>query len=96
MEHFKRTSVTKVKWSLKTLKPIFRVLTHENSVTALQFDHRCIITSSSDGKVKLWDTQNGKLIRQLGDQSEAVWRVHMSEAMAVAVQYSAGMARIEV
>lgn len=34
-----------------------------------------IVTGSSDGSVKVWDVENGTLIRELLKEEEAVWRV---------------------
>jgi len=74
------------KWSLQTMSPVFQVLAHSNSLTSLQFDHRRVLTSGSDGRAKVWDTQTGELVRELGEPSDAVWQAHLSEKMAVIVK----------
>jgi F-box and WD-40 domain protein CDC4 len=68
----------------------------ENSVTSLQFDHNRIISGGSDGTARVWDRSTGELIRELGARSGRVWRVHMSESMAVIVRSSSNKLLFEV
>ncbi|KAJ4474959.1 WD40 repeat-like protein [Lentinula aciculospora] len=52
-----------------------RIAAHDSSVTALQFDHRFLVTGGNDGRVKLFETQTGKHVRDLSEPSESVWKV---------------------
>jgi F-box and WD-40 domain protein CDC4 len=83
-------------WSLHAIAPICRISAADNSITCLQFDHRRIVTGSSDGKVKVWDIKTGELVRELGSPSDAVWRLHISESMAVIIRSRIGKTLLEV
>lgn len=83
-------------WSLETMAPMHRLAAHDNSVTSLRFDHRRILSGSSDGKVKVWDLRTGALIRELGAPTEAVWKVHLEEALAVVIRGKGNKTVIEV
>lgn len=72
-------------WSLKTMALVHGIAAADNSITGLEFNHSRILTGSSDGRVKVWDTITGELVRELGEPAEAVWRVSMSEGMAVVI-----------
>jgi F-box and WD-40 domain protein CDC4 len=83
-------------WSLLKMAPIYRIpSSSKNSVTSLQFDHNRII-SGGDGTVRVWDRSTGELVRELGDRSDRVWRVHMSESMAVIVRSNSNKLMLEV
>jgi F-box and WD-40 domain protein CDC4 len=83
-------------WSLLKMAPIHRISTAENAVTSLQFDHNRIISGAVDGTVRVWDRSTGELVRELGDRSDRVWRVHMSESMAVIVRSNSNKLMLEV
>lgn len=34
-----------------------------------------MVTGSSDGSVRMWDVENGRLVRELVKDREAVWNV---------------------
>ena len=38
---------------------------HQSAVTSLQFTENFVVTSSDDGRVKLWDIKTGEFIRDL-------------------------------
>ncbi|KAK9893888.1 hypothetical protein P389DRAFT_174789 [Cystobasidium minutum MCA 4210] len=66
-------------FSLSTFECLHRLCAHDNSVTCLQFNDRFMVTGGNDGRVKLWDRPTGKLIRDLAEPCEAVWRVTFRE-----------------
>lgn len=70
-------------FSLSTFECLHRLCAHDNSVTCLQFNDRFMVTGGNDGKVKLWDRPTGKLIRELAEPCEAVWRVTFREDKCV-------------
>lgn len=72
-------------WSLYHMTAIHRIAVG-NSITSLRCDHNRIITGSSKGRVQVWDLATGILIRELGNPSIAVWRVRLSESMAVVIR----------
>jgi F-box and WD-40 domain protein CDC4 len=51
-----------------------RMNAHDNSVTSVQSGGRKIVSGGSDGKVKEWDFESGKLFRGY-TEPDAVWRV---------------------
>jgi hypothetical protein len=75
---------------------IHRIAAAEGAVISLQFDHNRIISGGSDGTVRVWDLSTGELIRELGARSDIVWRVHVSEPMAVTVRSSSNKLLLEV
>jgi WD40 repeat protein len=83
-------------WSLLKMAPIHRISAAEKSVTSLQVDHHRIISGSIEGTVRVWDRSTGELIRELGARSGRVWRVHMSESMAIVVRSSSNKLMLEV
>jgi F-box and WD-40 domain protein CDC4 len=83
-------------WSLLKMAPIQRIAAAEKAVTSLQVDHRRIISGSIDGTVRVWDRSTGELIRELGARSDRVWRVYMSESMAIIVRSSTNKLMLEV
>ena len=70
-------------FSLSTFDCLHRLCAHDNSVTCLQFNDRFMVTGGNDGRVKLWDRPSGKLIRELAEPCEAVWRVTFREDKCV-------------
>ena len=44
-------------------------------MTALQFDGRFLVTGGNDGRVRLWETETGRYVRELTEEGECVWRV---------------------
>ncbi|EXJ55466.1 hypothetical protein A1O7_08393 [Cladophialophora yegresii CBS 114405] len=50
---------------------------HEGAVTSLDVRGGQILSGGSDGAAKMWDLKTGKLQRQLGIGSEAVWSVSL-------------------
>ena len=87
-------------WSLLKMVQIHRIAAAEGAVISLQFDHNRIISGGSDGTVRVWDLSTGELIRELGARlsapSNKVWRVHISESMAVIVRSSSDKLLLEV
>ena len=64
---------------------LYRICAHDNSITALQFNDRYIVSSGNDGRVKLWDRRTGRFIRDLTRPCESVWRVCFREDRCVIV-----------
>lgn len=56
-----------------------RVVLATDNFLATQFNDRFMVTGGNDGRVKLWDRPTGKLIRDLAEPCEAVWRVTFRE-----------------
>lgn len=56
-------------------EPLHRIAAHDSSVTALQFDGRFLVTGGNDGRVRLWETETGRYVRELTEGGECVWRV---------------------
>jgi WD40 repeat protein len=83
-------------WSLLKMAPIQRIAAAEKAVTSLQVDHHRIISGSIDGTVRVWDRSTGELIRELGARSDRVWRVYMSESMAIIVRSNSNKLMLEV
>ena len=83
-------------WSLHTYLPIHRLAAHDNSVTSLQFDDDRIVSGGSDGRVKVWDTKTGALVRELSQPAEAVWRVAFESEVAVVMASRGGRTIMEV
>lgn len=54
---------------------LHRIAAHDSSVTALQFDGRFLVTGGNDGRVRLWETETGRYVRELTEGGECVWRV---------------------
>jgi F-box and WD-40 domain protein CDC4 len=75
---------------------VHRILAADNSITCLQFDHRRIVSGSSDGKARVWDLQSGQLVRELGEPADAVWRLHIEESIAVTVRSKSSKVLLEV
>ena len=76
--------------------PIHRLAAHDNSVTSLQFDDARIVSGGSDGRVKIWDTHTGVLVRELSQPAEAVWRVAFESERCVVLASRAGRTVMEV
>jgi WD40 repeat protein len=87
---------TLVTWSLLKMAPIHRREAAGRPLTSLQFHQNRIISGSSDGRVRVWDCSTGELIRELGDRSDTVWQVHMSDSMAVIIRSGAKKLLLEV
>ncbi|KAJ8090270.1 hypothetical protein PM082_018866 [Marasmius tenuissimus] len=49
-----------------------RLMAHDSSVTALQFDDHWLVTGGNDGRVKLWDVKTGRFVRELGGAANPV------------------------
>ncbi|KAG7087266.1 hypothetical protein E1B28_013245 [Marasmius oreades] len=67
-----------------------RLMAHDSSVTALQFDKRWLLTGGNDGRVKLWDVKTGLLVRELGGaskpsskRSNSTGRINSSSRIAI-------------
>ncbi len=57
------------------------VLPHHGTVTDLEFttDNRFLITGSTEGKIRLWDTSTGALFRELAPHRASVTQICVSE-----------------
>lgn len=64
---------------------LHRIAAHDSSVTALQFDHRFLVTGGNDGRVRLFETQTGNYVRDLSEPSESVWKVAYGPGAEVCV-----------
>lgn len=62
-------------YDLASYECLHRICAHDNSITAIHFDERYIISASNDGRIKLWDTRTGDFIRELSMPCEGVWRI---------------------
>lgn len=58
----------------KGYKEIWKVEAHQYSVTSMQHHDSKIASGGSDGKVRVWDSNDGKLLQEL-ISSNAVWQV---------------------
>ena len=65
-------------------------------MTSLQFDDDRIVSGGSDGRVKVWDTRTGQLVRELSQPAEAVWRVAFESEVAVVMASRGGRTIMEV
>jgi len=83
-------------FSLETLETVTQLCAHDNSVTCLQFDEKFLITGGNDGHVKLFELATGRLIRELTEPCEAVWRVCFKEDKAVVMCKRAGKTVVEI
>lgn len=54
------------------------------------------MSGGSDGRVKVWDTKNGFLIRELSQPAEAVWRVAFESERCVVMASRGGRTIMEV
>ena len=64
-----------ITFSLETKQPIRKIVAHDSSVTALQIDSRFLVTGGCDGRVRLFETAAGSMVRDLTEPAEAVWKV---------------------
>ncbi|CAO3594124.1 unnamed protein product [Absidia cylindrospora] len=64
-----------------------RISAHDNSITCLQCDDRWILTAANDGRVKLWDRKEGRLIRTLANPAKTVWKIQFNESKAVLLMF---------
>ncbi|CAO3587845.1 unnamed protein product [Absidia cylindrospora] len=64
-----------------------RISAHDNSITCLQCDDRWILSSGNDGRVKLWDRKQGRLVRTLANPAKTVWKIQLSESKAVLLMF---------
>lgn len=60
-----------------------RISAHDNSITGLQCNDQWILSCSSDGRVKLFDRKEGRLIRALTNPAKTVWKIQFNESKAV-------------
>jgi F-box and WD-40 domain protein CDC4 len=70
-------------WDLQHYECIHQISAHDNSVTCLQFDDRRILSAGNDGKIKLWDIKQGRLIRSFTKPAKTVWKVQFTDTRAV-------------
>ncbi|KAI7874607.1 WD40-repeat-containing domain protein [Mucor mucedo] len=56
---------------------------HQGPITSFQHDRHKII-SGSEGGVKMWDTQTGKLLHDLVEGAASIWRVSFDERRCIA------------
>lgn len=54
------------------------------------------MSGGSDGRVKVWDTKTGHLVRELSQPAEAVWRVAFESEVAVVMASRGGRTIMEV
>ncbi|KAI8338947.1 WD40-repeat-containing domain protein [Chlamydoabsidia padenii] len=60
-----------------------RISAHDNSITGLQCNDRWILSCGSDGRVKLFDRKQSRLIRTLSHPAKTVWKIQFNESKAV-------------
>ncbi|KAI1406089.1 WD40 repeat-like protein [Hypoxylon fuscum] len=56
---------------------------HTNGITALQFDDNILATGSYDSKIKLWNIDNGEVIRTLHGHTMGIRALQFDERMLV-------------
>jgi F-box and WD-40 domain protein CDC4 len=66
-------------YDLASYECLHRICAHDNSITAMHFDERYILSASNDGRIKLWDTRTGDFIRELSMPSEGIWRLAVKD-----------------
>jgi F-box and WD-40 domain protein CDC4 len=54
---------------------VHKIPAHDSSVTALQLDGGRLVSAGNDGRVRIFDSASGTLIRELGQASDSVWKV---------------------
>lgn len=80
-------------FDLETMKVVYQLQIADNSITALSVDDKHILTSSNDGRTRLLRRTDGKLIRELCEPADQVWRaVVYNDQLAVACKRNGRMA----
>jgi F-box and WD-40 domain protein CDC4 len=54
---------------------VHKIPAHDSSVTSLQIEGTRLVTAGMDGRVRVFDKRTGALVRELGSQSDTVWKV---------------------
>jgi F-box and WD-40 domain protein CDC4 len=62
-------------FSLETYTILQRVAAHDSSVATLQFDKDFLVTGGNDGRVRLFETNSGRYVRDLTEPAESIWKV---------------------
>jgi F-box and WD-40 domain protein CDC4 len=68
---------------------------HQGAITCFQHDERKVI-SGSEGGLKMWDIKTGKLVRNLLNNVNGVWRVAFDERRCVCAVHRNGHTWFEV
>ena len=85
-----------ITFDLRTYTVLHRILAHDSSVTALQFDGEFLVTGGNDGRVRLYELESGDYVREMTDQSESVWKVVYRREVCAIMCKRAGKTVVEI
>ncbi|KAH6683099.1 WD40-repeat-containing domain protein [Halenospora varia] len=83
------------RWLLENPTVEWAIKAHENPITSMQARGSSIVTGSSHGKVKMWDSKTGRLLEELAT-SDVVWKTGYAGDNAVAVLLRNDEAVVEI
>ncbi|KAI8062254.1 WD40-repeat-containing domain protein [Gongronella butleri] len=72
-------------WDAEGFECLQRISAHDNSITCIQTDHRWMLSGGNDGRIKLWNPIDGRLIRTLTAPAKLVWKLQFNESKAILV-----------
>ena len=72
---------------------------HEHAVTSLKAEGGCIVSGSSDGRVRVREVETGRMLKEMGEKAEAVWSAGFKEGSQkgiVKLSRQSGLAVLDV
>ncbi|KIK77016.1 hypothetical protein PAXRUDRAFT_168104 [Paxillus rubicundulus Ve08.2h10] len=85
-----------ITFDLHSYTSLQRIPAHDSSVTSLQFDSNFLITGGNDGRVRIYETQSGLHVRDLGERCESVWKVACKGGTCAVMCKRSGQMVIEI
>lgn len=85
-----------ITFSLQSFSALQRIAAHDSSVTSLQFDANFLITGGNDGRARVFETQSGSYVRDLGERCESVWKCAYKKGTCAIMCKRAGKTVMEI
>jgi F-box and WD-40 domain protein CDC4 len=75
-------------------------MAHENGVTSLHSNGKHVISGGADSKVRVWELQTGRMVKELGENFDAIYKVSCKQGrdngnIVVARQHGSAMLYVD-